>query len=143
MLHKVPKSVRNLVWWGKADPIEQKKHLITAIFVRGEMEDIRWALKTFKKQDFIEAVKRPLNGQWHGIGLNFALVHFGLEIPEKIKKKAIGIMDTHYFDPGIWKFKSPVRRLHPITFFQTKEQYCEMMRSGKRPTKLVKVKAFI
>lgn len=68
---KLPKSVKNLIWWGKAGPVNAKKILITQIFNRGDVPDIRWALRTYTPNVLKDCIQNPLRGVWDEKSLFF------------------------------------------------------------------------
>ena len=86
---RVPKSVQKLIWWGKADPVNAKKILITQIFNRGDVKDIRWALRTYPKSVLKDCVKNPLRGVWDKKSLSLFSGIFKTHIPKKKKEAAI------------------------------------------------------
>lgn len=86
---KVPSHVKKLIWWGKADPIKGRKQLITQIFNRGDVKDMRWALKFYPKRVLRDAVKNPLKGHWDSRSLGSFTNYFRIKLSQEIAREAI------------------------------------------------------
>ena len=86
---KVPQSIQDMIWWAKANPVKNRKQLITAIFIRGETDQIRWALKTLPLPDLIDAVENPLKGEWDKKSLSFFCKYFKVELSPKKRSEAL------------------------------------------------------
>lgn len=83
---KIPQSIQELVWWAKANPVKNRKQLITAIFTRGEIDHIQWALKNLPASELKESVKFPLKGMWDKKSLNFFCRFFDVK-PDPLERK--------------------------------------------------------
>lgn len=86
---KVPSHVKKLIWWGKADPLKGKKELITQIFNRGDIKDIRWAMKSYPKRVLSDCVRSPLRGIWDEKSLSLFTKIFDVKLNKKTKIAAI------------------------------------------------------
>ncbi len=86
---RVPQSVKKLIWWGKADAVKNKKILITQIFNRGDVKDIRWALRSYPRRVLKDCVENPLRGVWDEKSLNLFTGFFRVKLPKKRREASI------------------------------------------------------
>lgn len=86
---RMPASVKRLIWWGKADPVNAKKVLITQIFNRGDVKDIRWVFRNYPKSVLKDCVQNPLRGVWDEKSLNLFTGLFKTRLPKKTREAAL------------------------------------------------------
>lgn len=86
---RIPASVKKLMWWGKADPVKNQKLLVTQIFNRGDVKDLRWAFKNYPRRVLKNCVAHPLRGTWDTKSLSLFSGIFSVKLPKKMKNKAI------------------------------------------------------
>lgn len=58
---EIPDAVRRLFWDSKKESIDTNLHrsyIISRIIDCGDVEDVKWMLKTFSRKEIIEVVKR-------------------------------------------------------------------------------------
>lgn len=86
---KLPQSIQDLIWWAKANPVKNRKQLITAIFTHGDIDQIRWALKHLPASDLKESVEQPLKGEWDKKSLSFFCRYFDVELSPVQRQQAL------------------------------------------------------
>jgi hypothetical protein len=86
---KLPQSIQDLIWWAKANPVKNRKQLITAIFTRGEIDQIQWALKNLPVSELRDSVESPLKGVWDNKSLSFFCRYFRVELQPLVRQHAL------------------------------------------------------
>lgn len=74
---KIPDSFRPLLWslrWEGLDPWEDREDIIMAAFNEGRIEQIRWVIETYGKDEIRSIFSRRLMTEFHPESRNLASV---------------------------------------------------------------------
>ena len=85
----LPDSIQHLIHYATVDYEKDKDIIITTVFNRGSIEDIRWVLKNYKREDLEKNARNPLKGEWDRRSLDLFSGFFDIKIDSAVKEKAI------------------------------------------------------
>ncbi|OGJ51745.1 hypothetical protein A2335_03005 [Candidatus Peregrinibacteria bacterium RIFOXYB2_FULL_32_7] len=85
----LPDSIQHLIHYAKVDYEKDKDIIITTVFNRGSVEDIRWVLKNYSREDLERNVRNAMKGMWDKRSLNLFSGFFNIRLDPVIKEKAI------------------------------------------------------
>lgn len=83
----LPKSIQQLIWWGKVDSQIHADRIITAVFNHGTMQDIYYILNSYPVNTVQQIIQYPLRGSWDKKSLHFAEMLLGVKCTDS--KEAI------------------------------------------------------
>jgi hypothetical protein len=73
----------------KMDLDKDKEIIITRILNYGDWNDLKWLYSIYTEDDIKEVVTHPFRGSWFNKTLNFWEKMLNLNLPNKIRKKAL------------------------------------------------------
>jgi hypothetical protein len=85
----LPDSIQDLIHYAKVDYEKDKNIVITTVFNRGSIEDIRWVLKNYKREDLERNVRNAMKGMWDKRSLELFSGFLDINIDYSVKEKAI------------------------------------------------------
>lgn len=83
------KSVLSNIHFAKADLNQDKKAVITYTANRWSLQQIKWILSNFDKDDLIDAVNNPLRWEWDKKSYNFFAKLLWIRVDKNVEKYAI------------------------------------------------------
>lgn len=92
----LPDSIQHLIHYATVDYEKDKDIIITTVFNRGSIEDIRWVLKNYKREDLLRNLSHPLRGEWDPKSLNFFANYFKVNLADEIKRQSIKSISLTY-----------------------------------------------
>lgn len=85
----LPDSIQHLIHYATVDYEKDKDIIITTVFNRGSIEDIRWILKNYKREDLVGNVRNAMKGMWDRRSLDLFSGFFNIKLDSLVKQKAI------------------------------------------------------
>jgi hypothetical protein len=68
---------------------KDKETIITRVLNYGDWNDLKWLYSIYTENDIKKVVTNPFRGSWFVKALNFWETMLNLNLPDKIRKKAL------------------------------------------------------
>jgi hypothetical protein len=88
----VPRGVRACLWSydpRRLDRRRDRRVVITQVLNHGGWKDVLWLLKTYRKSDIRDVLRRPSRGMWLPDVLNFWVKIWSVRIPKRLYRQAL------------------------------------------------------
>lgn len=89
---KFPEAVQACLWSYNIDKIDlrrDRREIITQVLNYGTWDAVKWLHEQYSDDEFREVLLHPPRGRWFKQCLNFWLLHFGIELAEDLRHKAL------------------------------------------------------